>query len=259
MIPKVEFKVRDIDEYVGMLQNFLVLDNHSWASKTNSIFKAYPELKDKLEGLVDVSTEQRNQIIYEFFTKEEKENKPKMNEKGIEFQKSWDEINDAAMSAISEVAEIAWPEKDKSITAHVSLSPICPRYIQERRYMVPWFCNTHNIKRISFHEIFHFIYFEKWKSVFPDAKKEEFEAPHLVWHLSEIVPGIALRDKRIQNVLEHEPNEYEEYTGCRIDNKPLLGYIREFYEQRKDFEDFLKKSWNFAKQHEQDINFFRNV
>lgn len=258
MIPQVEFKVRDIEEYVGMFKHLLV-DNHSWASKTNSIFKAYPELKDKLERLVDVSMEQRKGIVYEFFKKEDEKNKPKMDEKRTEFQNSWDEINDATMSALSEVAEIAWPEKDKKITAWVSLSPICPRYIQERGYMVPWFRDAHQIRKISFHEIFHFIYFEKWKEIFPDAKDEEFEAPHLVWHLSEIAPGIALRDKRIQNVLEHEPYEYDEYIACQTNNKPLLEYVKGFYRDREDFEDFLKKSWDFACEHESKINFFRNV
>lgn len=259
MIPKVEFKVRDIDEYVGMFQHLLVFDSHSWASKTNAIFKTYPELKDKLGSLVDVSNEQKKGIVYEFFKKEDEKNKPKMKEKITEFQKSWDEINDSAMAALSEVAEISWMEKDKKIIAGISLSPICPRHIQERRYMVPWFCNTHDIRKISFHEIFHFIYFEKWKEVFPDAKKEEFEAPNLAWHLSEIVPGIVLRDKRIQKVFEHKPYEYKEYLACQINNKPLLGYICDFYENRTDFEDFLKKSWDFACKNESSINFFRNV
>jgi len=30
--------------------------------------------------------------------------------------------------------------------------------------------------------------------------------------------------------------------------------LQDFYDNRKDFADFLKKSWKFVKQHEKEIN-----
>ena len=71
------------------------------------------------------------------------------------------------------------------------------------------------MKSVAIHEILHFIYFEKWKKVFPKTQEKEFDAPHLVWQLSEMVPGIILNDKRVQNVFKYKFDSYKEYENFK--------------------------------------------
>jgi hypothetical protein len=69
-----------------------------------------------------------------------------------------------------------------------------------------------------------------------------------------MVPGIILNDKKIQKILKYKFPSYREYQNLTINGKPLLSYLQKFYDNRKDFEDFLKKSWKFVKKHEKEIN-----
>jgi hypothetical protein len=64
---------------------------------------------------------------------------------------------------------------------------------------------------VALHEILHFIWFEKWKEIFPEHNKKEFESPHLAWKLSEMVPLAILSDSRIQNIFRHKPPVYNEW------------------------------------------------
>jgi hypothetical protein len=96
-------------------------------------------------------------------------------------------------------------------------------------------------------------HFEKWKKVFPNWKWKDFDTPHLIWHLSEMVPGIVLNDARLQKVFKWNQPSYWEYQRTRIRGKPLLSYLQKYYDERKDFADFLKKSWKFVKKNEEKI------
>ena len=104
------------------------------------------------------------------------------------------------------------------------------------------------------HEVLHFLWFEKWKQIFPETLEKEFDAPHLCWMLSEMVPKAILSDKRIQRIFKHKPSVYNEYVFAKIDGKPLLSWIGKFYHERKDFEDFVRKSWEFVNKYKREIS-----
>ena len=158
------------------------------------------------------------------------------------------------MLVLSEIVEQKWPEKDGKIIARVSLNPICPRYIKQRTFDVFYRQNARRMKSVAIHELLHFIYFEKWKRIFPNAKEREFDAPYLVWKLSEMVPKVILNEKRIQEIFKYKFDSYREYENFKLNGKPLLSYLQDFYDDRKDFADFLKQSWEFVKKHEKEIN-----
>ena len=110
------------------------------------------------------------------------------------------------------------------------------------------------MKTTALHEILHFIWFEKWKVVFPKYEKSEFNSPHLIWKLSEMVPLAILSDSRIQNIFKHEPSVYNEWKSKQIDGKSLLEHLQDIYNKRESFEDFMKKSWEFVKKNKEEIN-----
>jgi hypothetical protein len=57
-----------------------------------------------------------------------------------------------------------------------------------------------------------------------------------------MVTGTVLNDKLIQNVFKNKFPSYIEYENFKIKGKPILSYLQEMYDNRKDFSDFLKKS-----------------
>ncbi len=250
MIPKVEFRVGDFEEMIRMINRFINPSEKGW-DWSRIVLNKYPELDKKLDKIKN--TEKRKKISYDFFKKFLHKHKKILDLKAKLFQKEWNKINDKYMKTLPKVLEINWPKKDKKIIAYVGLNPICPRDIQNRTFDIYYNSDLNSMIAISMHEILHFLYFEKWKQIFPETKEREFNRPYLAWHLSEMVPNIVLSNKIIQDIFSHFPTVYKEYLKVEINKKQLLNYLRNFYDGRKDFEDFLRKSWNFVKKHEKEI------
>jgi hypothetical protein len=248
MIPKVKFKVKPLEEYIESLYYFLNVQKNDW---DKGIFREYPQLKRILVPINGIN--ERKRIIYDFFHKMEVRRKPEFNVKRKMFQKSWDIINDKALKSLLEINEIEWPKAEGNITGYLTLNPICPRYLENNSFDSFYDFSTHTMKTLVLHEVSHFIYFKKWKQVFPKISVKAYNGPGLVWELSEMIPSVILSDKRIQRIHRHTPVLYSEYKALKIDNKPLIGHLREFYDNRDDFEDFLKNSWKFVKMHEKAI------
>ncbi len=246
MNPNVKFEVASIKHIMPPINHFLNPKKGSW-DWSKSILDKYPLLDKKLKNVKKLS--EREKIARDFFEDFILKNKNLLEKKAKEFQKEWNKINKEYMKAISEVLGIDWPKKDKEISAFISPNPICPRYIKQRIFDVYYLSSLEWMKAVAVHEILHFIYFEKWKKVFSKANEKHFEAPHLVWKLSEMVPRAILSDERLQKIFKHNPSVYDEYHELEINGKPLLDYIDEFYSKRKNFKDFLKKSWDFVNKH----------
>lgn len=60
-----------------------------------------------------------------------------------------------------------------------------------------------------------------------------------------MAPKIVLNDQRLQKISRHEFHSYDIYENAVLVDKPLLSYLQNFYDKRKDFEDFLKNSWDW--------------
>jgi hypothetical protein len=242
MIPKIEFVSVDKKEHVENIAGFLnPAYGWDWSER---ILLEYPELEKRIGD--EKNGENKKKIAIEFFSDFFKLHQDELVEKAKVFQELWNKINDLVMVALEEVIEERWSKNDKIFIAAVGLNPICPRDILGRYFLLFYKMNEYEMKRTVVHEILHFIWFEKWKSIFPDATNEDLDAPTLSWKLSEIVPLAILSDKRIQKIFKHYPIVYDEWQLIKINNTLLLEYIQEFYNNRKDFEDFVKKSWDFV-------------
>jgi hypothetical protein len=251
IIPKVKFRVAPLDKTFPMIHYFLNPPKWDW-DWSGAVYSNYPQLKGKLMDAKNKN--QRRKIEYAFFKEIFQKEKPQLEKRSKQFQREWDKINDAVMMALSEVTQEDWSKQDIKISAMLSLDPIGLRDLKSRTIELYYKQNLKQMKHVAIHEIFHFIYFRKWKNVFPKSIEKEFEYPYLTWKLSEIVPEIVLNDKRIHKVFKYHFVSYPEYEKALLNGRPLLSYFQEFYDTRVDFEDFLKKSWTFVKKHEKEIN-----
>lgn len=87
----------------------------------------------------------------------------------------------------------------------------------------------------------------------------KFEAPHIEWHLSEIVAPIVLNDRRIQNILKQKEAFYSEHRKIRIGEKTAPKYFSDLYQKyaKKDdgFAIFLKNAYKIMKANEKLFDF----
>ena len=252
MKPKVKFKIEKLEEYLPILKEF-ILGLDSWRDK---IFSIYPSLKKRLENSKNPEKE-----IESFFMKQEKKFDLVFEKVKKDFQSSWNKNNNELMDALAQINEISWPEKMQEFKARITLNPICPRYLDSNTFDLYFGLADRTMKTIVLHELSHFIFFEKIKEIYPDINEKEFEAPNLIWKLSEIIPWVVLNDERIRKILDLQDSAivYEDIQKLEINGKRILKIFEEFYDSKKDFSDFLVKSLDFVKEHEKQIVCVKNI
>ncbi|MEK6919290.1 MAG: hypothetical protein AABW73_04625 [Nanoarchaeota archaeon] len=251
MIPKVKFKVIEHKKMMPLIHAFMS-SKHPWSKST---IHEYPELEKSLAGVSD--DKKGEALVNEYFAREYANNLETLNKKSRSFQRSWDKVNDNFMTALSDVVQTPWYEGSQNFDARVSMNPVSPRFLDYHTFDIYHKRTPQEMRELNAHELLHFLYFDKWKKVFPQTPKQEFENPHLVWKLSEMVPHAVLSDPRIQKVIPHQPRVYSAWKKAVIGGRPLLDQLGEIYDSRKDFEDFLRRSYDFVKKHEGEISKIR--
>jgi len=252
MTPKLKFEVIDNPKGMINLINSFLLHSGKGFNWSSVYSKEYPEFGKLINNTQN--SEEIKKISEDFFIKLYNSKLPELEKVAKDFQKEWDKDGKKLLIGLSKVVEKEWPEDCKDMKAWISLNPICPRFLDQRAFDLYWRFSSDKMKVVALHEILHFIWFEKWKEIFPKHNKKEFESPHLVWKLSEMVPLAILGDKSIQSIFKHEPSVYNEWKSKQIEGKPLLDYLQAIYDKRKSFADFMKKSWKFVKKYEKEIN-----
>jgi len=247
MIPKVNFTIAWIDDILDVMMHLI---NSGGIINAKSIFSRYPLLKERISNLEE---KDKKEVVRKFFKKQEEKNKKVFKTVKKDFEKEWNKINGSIMIALEEIHEIKWANKFEEFTARVNSNPICPRYLNHNAFDIYFAVHNDLMNKIIIHEISHFIFFEKWKQIFPKTNVKEFETPHLIWKFSEMVPYIILKDERIQKVFPHEPLVYDVWKKLEISNVPILKSLEEIYKEKKNFEDFIRTSWRFIQDNKSQI------
>lgn len=244
-MPKVKFTDIQLSKEVDWMHGFLFQNKWGWGKY---IIKKHPKIKKVFSFKTEAEQVKflRNYII------QFKKDSQKLIEKNkTEYQKVWNKIEKEFLIILSEIIQINWPQNRKTIKAMVSINPICPRFLKDWSFSI-----FYNYKKIShaieviMHESCHFLYFEKWKKLYPKMDSKKFESPYLEWHLSEILAPIILNDPRIQKLLKRKADFYVEHKKLKIGNKTVPKYFNDLYKKinkDKNFDEFLKESYKAIK------------
>ncbi len=257
MLPKVKFEFTSQKDEARMLHKFCKPRETGW-NWSEYIFKYHPSLK---EHFSKQPTEKERIRIIKAYTKKfwKKEYEQLKNQKSL-FKKEWNKINDKYMKTLSEVLETDWPKNRKIIRAWISINPICPRSIESWEFLIFYLFPLRYVRHDVAHETMHFLYFKKWKEVFPKADKKTFEPPHLEWHLSEILASTILNNENIQKLIKCRAEGYEEYVHYRknkIRKRSLIQHFENLYKQnrkkKEPFAQFLQTAYKEAQKHKNKI------
>ena len=247
-IPKVKFKLADINFETSMIYYFLF----PFRGTSKIIYKRHKKLKNLLKTAKN--KKERLRIIRNYSKNFWKDNIKELEENSKLFKKEWSKINDKYMITLSQVLETNWPVERKNIIAFVSINPIYPRFLKNWSFSI--FGLQKNIKRLNeiiAHEILHFLYFKKWKEVFPNSNERTFDIPYLEWNLSEILAPVILSNPRIQTIIKQKPIGYPEHKKIKINKKTVIKHFgliyRKSLKEKEPFGEFLKKSYKEAKKH----------
>jgi hypothetical protein len=257
-VPEVQFELPSPEQEAGRLTWFCCkkIGNIDWS---DVVYKHHPKLKERTEGVSN--QDEFYALCLEYVKKYTEEHKSEIEKSAGDFQKSWDEIGETFLAGLSTDFETSLPEEIVKIKAGVSINPICPRDVHNWSFELFYKFSNEGMKKTAIHEIIHFLYFKKWAEVFPDCDKKEFDNPHPVWKLSEIlVVSIMNANKKIQEILEGQKSfVYREWQKVRIGDQNLSDYFETFYREHLEsegkisFADFLKKCWEEYCIHQESI------
>ncbi|MDD3263835.1 MAG: hypothetical protein PHT94_02985 [Candidatus Nanoarchaeia archaeon] len=246
MIPKIKISIEKIDEYKELLE-FVFLDDNIFK---NSSFYFYPELKEILNN-----SKNKKKDLFIFFKNYEKQHEVELKNLSNRLEKLWNKYNDKFMKIFEEINEIKWTNKRKIFDVKITLSPLCPRFLDENLFYVFYKFDDKKLIEVILHEISHFIFFEKFKEIYPEVDSSNFESPNLIWKFSEIMPGIILQDKRFQDLYKiEEISVYDIIKKIKIKDRLILDIFKEFYEKKENFVDFVIKSYDLIKKNEEEFN-----
>ncbi len=224
MNSRVVYEVPDLEKQISLFKYFLDLNEKF----RNSLYIEYPNLKeDELShGVSSIYQSKGNELI------EVKE----------EAQRKWDEVEGKVLKEFSNILQNEW--KLETIPGGISLLPFSTRDLKEKRFDVYFKKDIPSILKTTTHELFHFIYFDKWKDFFPDTSIEEMDYPNPTWALSEIALPIMLNNSKVKNILGIEFKSYPMFENEEYEGESIVLHIKKIYEEN-GIEDFLKKSYEY--------------
>lgn len=112
-------------------------------------------------------------------------------------RRSTDKLDKIAM-AISRRLDYSWRGVEL-INIIPAVCPVCPRWIDERKFMVCYFYYQNSILRIFAHEMTHVLYFKKLSDL--TGTKINTEYPSQDWLLSEIIAPAITDDSDTQAIV----------------------------------------------------------
>jgi len=249
-IPIVKFSSVPTVLEMDCIYGFLFDNDWGWG---RYILKRHPRLKPVL-GLKKKAD--RMAFIRAYVLEYRRKKKERIMRQKALYVSIWKKKERAAFEQLSKVMGTDWPKKRKSIRALISINPICPRFLDTWSFFIFFnYRNPSHAVETILHEACHFLYFKKWKEVFPAAKRRTFESPHIEWHLSELLAPIILNGPELRPFLKKKAAFYEEHEAVKIKGVSAPVYFTKLYERRESFESFLKESYREIKKYKKRFAF----
>lgn len=156
-------------------------------------------------------------------------------------------------TALSEAFEMDVGTIFNDLTANITLNPVCPRFLEERRFDVFYKNSERGAVGVSIHEIIHYIWFYVWNRHFKDSY-DEYDTPSLKWILSEMVIESIMRDERLSSINPYFPREnggcvYPYFQDMNIGGLPILDTIEALY-QKNGITDFMEAAYRYCLENE---------
>jgi len=252
-LPKGLFELIDIDRETELFYSFMKRGRFS------SLFdKVYPELRKIQKDCK--SKEEFIDKLKEFLIKLSADRQEEMLKAKEVIELEWEKIGTEFLQALSEHFETEWPKDKPEIVGYVSNLPVFPRFLDKYQFCVGYE-NTAKSIETSAHEILHFLWFKKWKEVFPEMERREYESPKLAWRLSEIMDPIILQcHPKIKELIKPKGWGYSSFKDIKIGDVSMTEYFKKIYLDSvaagDNFETTLKKLWEEAQKHEEEISKF---
>lgn len=241
MIPRVIFKVMSLEENIENIK-WMFFDINGEFSIRDAVVQYFPDLKES----INLTSKQEVYINIENLIKECYEYSLEKIEYDIKrYNDIWEKYNNRYFGELTKYLNIDWPSDKQLIVAKVGLIPVFPRYLDEFSFDISYSLNEEKVVEVTAHETLHFLWFEKWKELYPNSKREEYDSPYLTWKYSEMVTDSILNSKDISNVLTIEEKSYDSFYAIKDGNNSVMENLKLIYEKNISVEEKITKGFEY--------------
>lgn len=241
IVKKIEPK-KNVELIYELAQTVIKNTNNSLAF-SERLCGRFPAFKDKFKP--SLSDAEIYQIVDYEIKKELIESNEALEARVIEIQEKFNEIERPLLQSMLSLFEVEWSVSGPNIICYLGCLPVFPRDVITKEFWINYYSIEEKIMGGAIHEINHFVFFEKWKSMHGYTKTTEPTHPEALWFLEEIIVGPTLADQRIQSVFPNSQKSYASFYREKINNRFIMDYIEEFYNNRVSMEDFLNRCYEF--------------
>ncbi len=241
--------------FESMLESILAFQTgDETAFWTEPLYHFYPQLNRELAASLPFS--QRAAYLRMVLEQIYREQEGLINEKVHLYSGYWDRCRAQITEALSEAFGLDCAGLFNDMTCHVSMNPICPRFLQEHAFDIFYLNSDKGAIGLAIHEIIHFVWFHVWHHLFHDGW-EEYERPSMKWILSEMVVESIGADPRLRSINPYFPREeggciYPYFFDMEAEGKPVLETLDAMY-RSLDIHSFMRAAYAYCLQHESEI------
>ena len=243
MVPKIIFREMTLEENINLIK-WEYFEKKGPLNIHNIVVNWFKELKDLDENLSKDEIEKNiEDVVTKYYIKNEESIKKEVKR----YNEIWSQYNDVYFKTLSEYLNISWPTNHEVIDAQVGLMPVFPRYLDSFGFSLRIGLPEEVLIRISAHETLHFLWFHKWKELYPECPRREYDTPFITWEYSEMVTDPILNSKEIKEILKIDEKAYNSFYEVKDGNNYMMDELKKIYESKLNIEEKIIKGFEYIK------------
>lgn len=241
-IPQIKFVAMTLKENIDLVK-WLYFENNGALEVFYYVVQYFPELSSIRP---DSSKEEIYKVIEKVVSKDYNKYEERIKAEAKRYNDIWKKYNNRYFEALSKYLNISFPENIKIIEASVGLTPVAPRYLDTFTFSIPTGIKDSKLVEIASHETCHFLWFQKWKDLYPNCPRREYDSPYNPWQYSEMVVDPILNSKEIHPILSVDAKGYDSFYEIKDkEGLYMMDVLKSIYETEKSIEEKIEVGYKY--------------
>lgn len=242
-MPKIEFKIMSLEENIDTIK-WAYYEDDGVLSVHDYTIQCFPELSN-LNG--NLSQEEVYKIIEQVVGKNYKKYEESIKKEVLRYNILWKKYNDIYFNELSNYLEIEWPADLEIIEGKVGLIPVFPRDLDNFNFSIAPGLDDEKLIEVCAHETLHFLWFEKWKSIYPKIPRSEYETPYITWQYSEMVTDPILNNKPFSDIFDFKEYGYDSFYEIYDNEILVMDKLREIFSENIPINEKIDRGYEYIK------------
>lgn len=242
-IPKIKFKLMNLEDNIEFIK-WAYYEKTDVLNVYDYTIMLFPELSN-----IDSSLNKNEvyKIIEEVVTDNYKKSLKQMKNAVTRYTSLWKKYNDVYFNKLSNYLETDWYEELEVIECEIGLLPVYPRYLDKNSFSISGFEEDWKLIETCAHECLHFLWFKKWKELYPKTPKEEFDSPYLVWQYSEMVTDPILNNSPFSDMFDFIEHGYDSFYELYDGDRLVMDNLRKIYSENISINQKIDNGFEYIK------------